>query len=222
MNTVQYIAGMGIVERKERQKAELREQILDAARAIVGREGLSGLSMRKIAEAIEYAPATIYLYFENREEIAAQLVVEGFSELLAFFAPALAVRDPYERIRALGRAYVRFAEERPEQYRLIFMEDDELTRHVMGAKAAAGEPEMLGDRAFETIGSTVAELVDAKIFKPIDPKDGARVLWAGLHGLVALKMSCPDSPFGDAEFPHLADVMMDALTDGLCVPRPGS
>ncbi len=206
---------MGIVERKERQKAELREQILDAARSIVVREGLCGLSMRKIAEAIEYAPATIYLYFQNREEIAVQLVIEGFAELLTYFQPALAVEDPYARLSALGHAYVRFAEERPVQYRLIFLEDDELTRHVMGAKAVAGEPDTLGVRAFVAIESTVAELVEAKIFKPVDPKDGARVLWAGLHGLVALKMSCPESPFGDADFTHLADVMMDALTDGL-------
>ena len=58
---------MGIVERKERQKAELREQILDAARAIVLAEGFDALSMRKIADAIEYSPATIYLHFASRD-----------------------------------------------------------------------------------------------------------------------------------------------------------
>jgi AcrR family transcriptional regulator len=209
---------MGITERKERQKAELREQILDAARAIVARDGIGGLSMRKIAEAIEYAPATIYLYFQNREEIAAQLVVEGFAQLLAFFAPALAIEDPLARIYALGNAYVRFAEERPEQYRLIFMEDDELTQRVMGAKSEAGEPEMLGHSAFDVIASTVAELVEAKVFRPIDPADGARVLWAGLHGLIALKVSCPDSPFGDTDFAQLAAFMMETLSHGLVMP----
>jgi len=204
---------MGITERKERQRAELREQILEAARGIVAREGLGNLSMRKIAETIEYAPATIYLYFQNREEIAMQLVMEGFSELLTYFGPAAAIADPYERLFAFGRAYVRFAHERPETYRLIFMEEDELTQHVMGnANPDEGE----GNGAFIAISSTVAELVETKVFKPIDPDDGARILWAGLHGLIALKVTCPDSPFGDADLQHLSDIMMDALTHGLC------
>jgi hypothetical protein len=147
-----------------------------------------------------------------------QLVAEGFNELLAYFGPAAAIPDPYERVFAFGRGYVRFAEERPETYRLIFMEEDELTQHVLGD---LDDENMPGNSAFEAISSTVAELVASGVFKPIDPDDGARILWAGLHGLISLKVSCPDSPFGDVDFRHLTDVMLDALAHGLCrTPAP--
>ena len=63
---------MGSAERKQRQKAQLREQILEAAREIVVKEGFRALSMRKLADAVEYAPATLYLHFQSRDEIARE------------------------------------------------------------------------------------------------------------------------------------------------------
>jgi hypothetical protein len=56
----------------------------------------------------------------------------------------------------------------------------------------------------------------------MDPEDGARILWASLHGLISLKFSCPDSPFGDADLPHLAEIMMNALMNGFAVPKTAS
>lgn len=114
---------MGITERKTRQKQALRERILDAARRIVVREGFAALSMRKIADAIEYSPATLYLHFESRDEIARALCTEGYAQLLSSFGPLAQIADPAERLRALARAYVAFGVAHPETYRLIFMEN---------------------------------------------------------------------------------------------------
>ncbi|MFL9898645.1 TetR family transcriptional regulator [Paraburkholderia fungorum] len=127
---------MGIVERKSRQKQALRERILDAARRIVMREGFAALSMRKIADAIEYSPATLYLHFASRDEIAQALCAEGYAQLLETFVPLAQIADPAERLRALGRAYVAFGVAHPETYRLIFMEDPSYTGAALGGMAA--------------------------------------------------------------------------------------
>ena len=98
---------MGITERKERQRAELREQILAAARRIVLDEGFDALTMRKIGDAIEYSPATIYLHFENREAIGRQLCTESFERLVGYMATAVSgIDDPVERLMAIGRDQV--------------------------------------------------------------------------------------------------------------------
>jgi AcrR family transcriptional regulator len=127
---------MGIVERRSRQKQALRERILDAARRIVMREGFAALSMRKIADAIEYSPATLYLHFASRDEIAHALCAEGYAQLLETFVPLAQIADPAERLRALGRAYVAFGVAHPETYRLIFMEDPSYTGAALGGVAA--------------------------------------------------------------------------------------
>ncbi len=128
--------GMGIVERKSRQKQALRERILDAARRIVVREGFAALSMRKIADAIEYSPATLYLHFASRDEIAQALCAEGYAQLLETFVPLAQIADPAERLKALGHAYVAFGVAHPETYRLIFMEDPSYTGAALGGMAA--------------------------------------------------------------------------------------
>jgi AcrR family transcriptional regulator len=138
---------MGIAERKSRQKQALRERILDAARRIVMREGFAALSMRKIADAIEYSPATLYLHFASRDEIAHALCAEGYAQLLETFVPLAGIVDPAERLKALGRAYVAFGVTHRETYRLIFMEDQSyMGAALAGAGASvAGKAKALAD-----------------------------------------------------------------------------
>src|ERR1700684_1932545 len=153
---------MGIVERKNRQKQALRERILDAARRIVMREGFASLSMRKIADAIEYSPATLSLHFASRDEIAQALCAEGYAQLLETFVPLAQIADPAERLRALGRAYVAFGVAHPQTYRLIFMEDPSYTGAALGGAAAVGTGNAQpGDEAALTVATTGAADVTA-------------------------------------------------------------
>jgi len=179
---------MGIAQRKERQKAELRDQILTAAREIVLTEGFEALSMRKIAEAIEYSPATIYLHFATRDEIALQLVREGFAQLLLAMAPVQSIVDPTERLMEIGRRYIHFAMEQPETYRLIFMENPKFSSEVIGQ--ILNNPSEPGERAFAILAETVGELIAQKRFRPVDPEQAAEVLWAGVHGVASLRIAC--------------------------------
>lgn len=180
---------MGIAERKERQKAELRDQILAAARRIVAREGFDGLTMRKIGDAIEYSPGTIYLYFQSREEIAMALCAEGFGKLLVAMEPAARIVDPLARIREIGRRYVQFGIDDPETYRLIFMENTKFVAAALLPESAA-DPDDPGTRAFDFLAGTVREAMAHGQFAPGDPDAVARVLWTSVHGIVSLHITC--------------------------------
>jgi len=205
---------VGTTQRREREKSELRGRILDAARNIVRREGFGALTVRKIAESIEYAPGTLYLYFENRDAIARELSFEGFRKLLEAFAPAEAVADPLARLEAIGRAYVRFGMENPETYRLIFMEDPQLTTAVF--KAAGDDP---GQRAYRALLDPLEELRTAGRLRPgADVQALADTLWAVVHGIVSLKLTCPGFPVTPVE--PLVDTAMRTFLDGLVRPVP--
>jgi AcrR family transcriptional regulator len=179
---------VGISERKERQRAELREQILAAARRIVFEEGFEALTMRKIADAIEYSAATIYLHFENREAIGRQLCAETFDHLMAYFAPLGAIADPAERLSAIGRAYARFGLENPEEYKLLFMTDEKYMQELLGNFDPDGD---VGQRAFNVVIETVRECIACGALADQDPVLLAETVWASLHGVVALELSCP-------------------------------
>src|ERR1035441_221066 len=72
---------MGVVERKTRERKALREEILDAARQIFVTEGYDGVSMRRVAEKIEYSPTTIYLYFKDKSDLMYEICQETFAKL---------------------------------------------------------------------------------------------------------------------------------------------
>lgn len=185
---------MGTIERKERQKAELREQILNAAREIVVREGFGALTIRKIAEAVEYAPGTIYLYFENRDDIARQLCLQGFRELLVFLQPAAGVADPLERLAAILEAYARFGMNHAETYRLIFMADPKFADAVF-REAPVDAPDTGGLRAFGFLVEALDELKgQQRLADGADSHRLAEVLWASIHGVVSLKLTSPGFP----------------------------
>ncbi|HYZ16591.1 MAG TPA: TetR/AcrR family transcriptional regulator [Candidatus Acidoferrum sp.] len=201
---------MGITERKERQRAELREQILAAARAIVFEEGFEALTMRKIADAIEYSPATIYLHFENREAIGRQLCAEAFEKLLSYFAPVRAIADPAERLRAMGRAYARFAFENPEWYKLIFMTDEKYLAEIFGERQYHEEG---GQRAFDLVVDTVREGIASGSIAEQDPVLLAEAVWSGVHGVVSLQLTC--AKVLESPVDRIIETLVVALTKGI-------
>ncbi|WP_224246099.1 TetR/AcrR family transcriptional regulator [Hyalangium gracile] len=203
---------MGSAERKQRQKAQLREQILAAARDIVVREGFRGLSMRKLADAVEYAPATLYLHFQNRDEIAQELCAGGFQELWSFLEPAASVADPLERLRVAAERYVRFGVSHPETYSFIFLEDPKITSAVL-----RGTPKEGGERSFHLLIGAFQELhTQGRLAPGADPQRLAEVLWAGLHGVVSLELTCSDFLQTPAEV--LSASMLQSLLTGMLLP----
>src|SRR5680860_149798 len=115
---------MGIVERREREKEALRTRIVEAARDIVSEAGLEALSMRALAERIEYSPATLYLYFRDKDELIREVVFEGFrrmGECMCAEGEGLGKdADAGQQHRASGRGYARFALENTAYFRVMF------------------------------------------------------------------------------------------------------
>lgn len=187
---------MATTERRERRRLILRETILDAARTILGGEGLRALTMRRLAEAVDYAPASLYTHFANREALLAALCRDGMttmrSELEAAILPQ---RQPRERLRALGTAYLRFALGHPQTYRLMFMEDAAITKEIF-TKVDWNE----GARALELIAQTLTALQAAgAVGRAADIARLTDVFWIGVHGLACLRLGCPTMPAGSDE-----------------------
>ena len=112
---------MGIKERRQREKEEVRSIILTAAWKMVKAEGWQSLSIRKIADAIEYSIPVIYDHFENKEAILHEFGEEGFNLLTQKIQNARdRHKDPAEQLRAIAEAYWNFALQHPEHYQLMY------------------------------------------------------------------------------------------------------
>lgn len=175
---------MGVVERREREKQELREQILDAARELFAQYGYDAVTMRRIAEAIEYSPTALYLYFKDKDDLLRELCATDFRHLARHFQEIAAIADPVERLRQTGMAYVEFALSHPNHYRLMFMTPEPVppSEEVLAKK---GNPE---EDAYAFLRSIVQDCIRQEKFRPelTDVEAVSQVLWAGVHGLVSL------------------------------------
>jgi AcrR family transcriptional regulator len=210
---------MGIAERREREKEALRTRIVEAARDIVSDQGLDALSMRSIAERIEYSPATIYLYFRDKNELLGEVIGAGFELMGAYIRAeidALGPRsDPALQHRALGRAYARFALDNTAYFRVMF-ELPTLPHIGDGVKECAGA--RLGVPGGQHIVvDTVQRAMDAGIYQLRDAQTGAIVAWGLIHGLTSLYLSGHLSPSVATResFMELVEVAMDSLGTGL-------
>src|SRR5260221_3340468 len=115
---------MGIKERQERDREAVSRAILDAARELFVAEGFQNVSIRKIAERIEYSPAAIYGYFPSKDDIFFALAEEGF-RLLSHMVradDALETVDPLVRVRRTFRHMYEFSREHPEYFALMFVD----------------------------------------------------------------------------------------------------
>lgn len=177
---------MASKERKEREKAELRKKIFDAALDLLYSDGFSSLSMRKLAERIEYSPAAIYLHFESREHLARELRHHGWQLLLDGLTAGVGVLKGLTGLQAAGNAYIDFALNNPALYRLMFMGDPSL----MQAAYADANQDAVPDAAFDLLLQLLRGLKgwDEQI---ADPKEIADIVWSSLHGSVSLYLSLP-------------------------------
>ena len=210
---------MGIEERRQRERDEVREKILDGARELFVENGYEGVTMRKVAERIEYSPTTIYLYFADKETLFRELCSADFQRLAASFQSAAQVADPIERLRASAWIYLRFAAENPNHYRLMFM-----TANPVGpseeALAHKGNP---NEDAYAFLLANVSAAIEAGAFRPEfrDAHLVAQTLWAAVHGVASLEITqkCDQTWAQWASFQSRAETMLDGIFRGLANPQ---
>jgi AcrR family transcriptional regulator len=171
---------MAIKERKEREKQDMRNLIIESATQLFLKLGYDKTSIRTIAEDIEYSPATIYLYFKDKDEIFFQIHENAFSILEKLFRAHDVIENPFERLAAVGRTYVQFAFDNPDYYDLMFIMRAPMTQIKNAEKWAAG------DCAFGYVLQTITECLEQKLIKPADKFITAISVWSFTHGLVSL------------------------------------
>jgi AcrR family transcriptional regulator len=182
---------MGIAERKEREKLETRGKILDAARELFVNEGYEGVSMRKVAQKIEYSQTAIYVYFQDKEQLFLELCHCDYRRLAESFAMLAQIPDPVERLRKIGHAYMQFGLENPNHYRMMFMTSHPPVPEGIEKEMGKGNPE---EDAYAFLVQTVREALEASAFRPelTDADLIAQTLWAGVHGVVSLQIAKAD------------------------------
>src|SRR4249920_1935116 len=113
---------MGITERKEKQKLEIKKMILDASMKLFVEEGFEHVTMRKIADLIEYSPTTVYLYFKDKNEIFYQLHELGFQKMTEFNHNLASIENHLARLHKMGENYIEFGLTNPEFYDVMFIQ----------------------------------------------------------------------------------------------------
>src|SRR3954469_23021435 len=112
---------MGSNERREREREEVRTKILNAARELFVSEGYDAVTMRKIAQRIEYTPTAIYFHFKDKAALVRELCGVDFLPLAKSHGGLEKFEAPLEKLTCIGYANVEFAPEHPNRYRLMFM-----------------------------------------------------------------------------------------------------
>lgn len=201
---------MGVQERRARQKKYLRQEILDAASELFVREGFENVSMRRIADKIEYSPTTIYLYFKDKAELLEQVCQETFARLVQRLSKIMAQPgDPVERLKNGLVAYVEFGLEYPDHYRATFMMPipegfDSEKYH---------QPDSPGMQAFAFLTVGIGDCIKAGKIPPLNVELGAQTMWAGIHGLTSLLITHTTFPWVGKE--QIIHSMVDTLVAGL-------
>jgi AcrR family transcriptional regulator len=202
MNSVQ---DMGVQERRARERQNIREEILDAARTLFVKEGYEQVSIRKVAEKVEYAPGTIYLYFKDKAEILERLSDETFAKLEQRMQAIHAdPTDPLEGLRRGLRTYIQFGIDNPNHYIVTF---------VQGKQLPPARQPKAGARCFDKLRAAVKRCIEAGQLNSEDPEEIAQAIWAGAHGVTALLITCEAFPF--IEQNRLIDRVVHILIEGI-------
>ena len=203
---------MGVKERKLRQKKFLRQEILDAASELFVNEGYENVSMRRIADKIEYSPTTIYLYFKDKAELLENVCQETFARLTTRLKAILEQPgDPQERLRRGLLAYIQFGLENPHHYRATFMMP--IPEGV--DKEKYKRPDSPGMQAFDFLRRCVYDCIAAGKFRNTDAEIISQTLWSGVHGITSLLINYEQGGFPWVEPKQLIPFVVDTLIFGV-------
>ncbi|MBN9620548.1 MAG: TetR/AcrR family transcriptional regulator [Actinobacteria bacterium] len=174
---------------------QLRAEIVAATKELLAAAPDSAsVSIRAVAQAVGVTSPSIYLHFADKDALIEAVCVDVFTELdAAMIAAGRDVTDPLDRLIAYGVAYVEFAVDHPQHYRVATMEPPR--SQVVGF---GGELDhMLADSAFSHLLATVTECVETGRISGGEPLVLAMELWTAAHGIASLMITKPFLPWGD-------------------------
>ncbi|OPJ58502.1 TetR/AcrR family transcriptional regulator [Clostridium oryzae] len=174
---------MGIAERKQAEAEALKEKILTAAADIMKNKGYENLSIRKIANKIEYSPGIIYHYFKDKADILSCIVEIGYKKILKQISSVpINEENPSETLVEALKRYIDFMLQNPQLFKIILMSDIDSIQHKINIL----EQGISSKR--ETIGG-LSKLISIAItkgnFREMDPELTAQIIWTSTHGLIS-------------------------------------
>lgn len=201
---------MGIKERQDRERQAVRESILDAACDLFVTDGYRNVSIRKIAERIEYSPAAIYGYFPGKDDIFFALAEEGFRRLDAKVRASAASDDapPLDQLRRCWWSLYEFSYEQPGFFELMFVDNTvpPIKEHWEGFA-------LLQDLLLYT-QTCIQRVIDAgDLPSQLDPAVVMHVMWGAMMGPCVLGLGGRMNPHEDVR--QLAHDVMETTLAGL-------
>jgi AcrR family transcriptional regulator len=206
---------MGVKERREREKSETRDKILDAARELFVTEGYEGISMRRVAEKIEYSPTAIYVHFADKSELFQELCQQDFARLAEVFQSSAMSADPVERLKQIGRTYIDFGVRYPNHYKFMFMTPHPPIEPDEEECEKIGNPEL---DAYAFLKWAVQQAIGAGRLREelADAELVSQTLWAAVHGVISLNIAKCKDPWVDwRPMQDRAETMLDVTMRGL-------
>ncbi len=186
---------MGITERKEKQKKEIRKRILDASIKLFVEEGFENVTIRKIADIIEYSPTTIYLYFKDKNEIFYELHELGFQKMAALNRNLENIKNPLTRLFKMGENYIGFGLANPEFYDIMFI----LRAPMQTLESMDNCDWKNGETALHNLMRIVEECMQKKFIQKGNTKAVSMAIWGMVHGLVSLQIRDRFEKLGDGK-----------------------
>lgn len=171
---------MGVSERRDREKREMRDVILKAAMTLFIEKGYDDVSIRNIADKIEYSPASVYNYFKDKDDILFTLHNIAFGRFYAALNESSEIKDPMERLHDLGERYIDFALKNPEYYDLMFIMKAPMK------KVECAEDWEAGLNAHKILEDTVKECIAEGYIESDSAEPVVYGMWSFVHGMVSL------------------------------------
>lgn len=171
---------MGVTERKEREKDEMRKLILDAAYEMFLKVGYEGTSIRLLAKKIEYSVGTIYLYYRDKDALFFDIQTRCFDNLITLYKEIEGIENPLERLNQIGLTYMNHNMKNPQCFNIKFLLNAPLTEFKRKSRW-----EKYGN-GMGFLKYTVNECIEQKLIDYTDPLFASFQIWAMAHGLTTL------------------------------------
>jgi AcrR family transcriptional regulator len=193
---------MGVTERKEREKEQRRNAIIDAAEKVFFSRGLENATMDEVAEVAEFSKGTLYLYFKNKNDLFHAIIARALEILFDLFKEAVEKgKTGIEKVRAIGRAYYEFYKKEPDYFSaMLHQEIHEVDPETIDETPSIARCNEMGNKIFRLIQEAVTHgIQDGTVRKDLDPVKLSLVLWghsAGVLHIFKAKEKVVDKFFG--------------------------
>ncbi|MFN0252663.1 MAG: TetR/AcrR family transcriptional regulator [Kofleriaceae bacterium] len=203
---------MGTADRIERERQQKRTAILEAARELFVERGVEAVTLREVAQKIEYSTTAIYVHFGDKAALVAAMIEEDFAAFSKGLEAAASIVDPVERIVALQTAYIDFALSKPHHYQMLFLTPPR------GAEKIKDSTSPAGIQGYRVLLAAIEECLHTKRLRA-ELSDAAvltQTVWATVHGMVSLRIVLGHQPaFHWADLATLADTVLATTVRGM-------